>query len=37
MATFALRVFVREEAALGDTAKLPGGVATDISDFAGDG
>lgn len=28
---------MREEAAFGDTAKLPGGVATDISDLTGDG
>jgi hypothetical protein len=37
METFSLRVFEREEIALEDTARSSGGVATDISDFAGDG
>ena len=37
MATLALRAFERDEVALGDTTKFSGGVATDMSDFAGDG
>jgi hypothetical protein len=36
MATFSLRVFEREEAALEDNTKSSGGVATDMSDIAGD-
>ena len=37
METFSLRVFERAEVVLQDSVRSPGGVATDMSDFAGEG